>query len=92
MDPYPGKAYLPWNVMCDSCKQPRRVRLKDVTRGDMICKHQWRFQKDKLPEMKEAYDKGASVRELIAVYGGSYGSMHRHLSTVTTMRGKGGLP
>ena len=42
-------------------------------------------------ELKKAYDKGKSIRELADTHGRSYGFVHRVLSeTDVTLRGRGG--
>jgi len=42
-------------------------------------------------ELKKAYDKGRSIRELADTYGRSYGFVHRVLSEGgATLRGRGG--
>jgi predicted transcriptional regulator len=42
-------------------------------------------------ELKKAYDKGKSIRELADVHGRSYGFVHRVLSeSGVTLRGRGG--
>lgn len=42
-------------------------------------------------ELKRAYKKGASIRELAQTYGRSYGFVHRVLSEAdVTLRGRGG--
>lgn len=48
--------------------------------------------RDKLSgDMKKAYDKGKSIRELAETHGRSYGFVHRVLSeSGATLRGRGG--
>ncbi|MGI8677330.1 MAG: helix-turn-helix domain-containing protein [Jatrophihabitans sp.] len=42
-------------------------------------------------ELKKAYDKGRSIRELAETHGRSYGFVHRVLSeSGVTLRGRGG--
>jgi len=42
-------------------------------------------------ELKKAYDKGKSIRELADLHGRSYGFVHRVLSeSGVTLRGRGG--
>ena len=42
-------------------------------------------------ELKKAYDKGKSIRELADLHGRSYGFVHRVLSeSGATLRGRGG--
>lgn len=42
-------------------------------------------------ELKKAYKKGTSIRELAQTYGRSYGWVHRLLTeTDVTLRGRGG--
>lgn len=50
--------------------------------------------RDKLAaNMKNLYEKGASIRQLAEATGRSYGFMHRLLSdTGVTLRGRGGTP
>ena len=49
-------------------------------------------QRDKLAvDLRKAYDKGKSIRELADVHGRSYGFVHRVLSeSGTQLRGRGG--
>ena len=49
-------------------------------------------QRDKLAiDLKKAYDKGKSIRELADLHGRSYGFVHRVLSeSGVTLRGRGG--
>ena len=44
-----------------------------------------------LDELRSAYEKGASIRSLVATTGKSYGSVHSMLrESGTTMRSRGG--
>lgn len=44
-----------------------------------------------LNELRDAYEKGASIRTLVATTGKSYGSVHSMLrESGTTMRSRGG--
>ncbi|MDX1890992.1 helix-turn-helix domain-containing protein [Mycolicibacterium sp. 050158] len=44
-----------------------------------------------LEELRSAYEKGASIRSLVATTGKSYGSVHSMLrESGTTMRSRGG--
>jgi hypothetical protein len=44
-----------------------------------------------LEELRSAYEKGASIRSLVATTGKSYGSIHSMLrESGTTMRSRGG--
>lgn len=44
-----------------------------------------------LAELRSAYEKGASIRSLVATTGRSYGSIHSMLrESGTTMRSRGG--
>lgn len=87
---YPGKVKLNWRVRCNKCQQIRTVTLSDLLGGRKRCKHQRPFPNKKLPQMKREYDAGASIRDLAEEYGASYAHMHKRLSSVTTLRQRGG--
>ena len=50
-----------------------------------------RSRDELLDELRSAYEKGASIRTLVATTGKSYGSIHSMLrESGTTMRSRGG--
>jgi Helix-turn-helix domain len=59
--------------------------------GEMSMKKTMKSRDQLLTELRSAYERGASIRTLVASTGRSYGSIHSMLrESGTTMRSRGG--
>jgi chaperonin GroEL (HSP60 family) len=59
--------------------------------GEVQMRELDRSRDELLDELRSAYEKGASIRTLVATTGKSYGSIHSMLrESGTTMRSRGG--
>lgn len=95
---YPGRVMDWWKVRCMKCGAPRVKSLAQLQSGYHPCAHvrtrTATAEELDLPmaAVKAKYEAGATVRVLAKEYGVSYGTMHRRLNDVTTLRRRGGDP
>ena len=64
---------------------------RGIHSGEMSMKKLNKSRDQLLNELRSAYERGASIRSLVATTGRSYGSIHSMLrESGTTMRSRGG--
>ena len=64
---------------------------RGIHSGEMSMKKLNKSRDQVLDELRSAYERGASIRSLVATTGRSYGSIHSMLrESGTTMRSRGG--
>jgi hypothetical protein len=64
---------------------------RGIKRGEVPMKKLNKSRDQLLTELRSAYERGASIRTLVASTGRSYGSIHSMLrESGTTMRSRGG--
>jgi transposase len=99
-EPYPGQVNATWEVICDTCETPRKVRLAHVLKG-ITCKHvrgrtASREQRERAAaEGPDLYREGGgvTVASLAGMFGVSASLMNRYLKDAgVEMRRRGRGP